>query len=400
LQNDREAERERLNSYRSRLVDLVQQHAQAESSPPKPLTIPAIFGRSYNEKFISNYLAYILDPAKNGIGEAPLAQLLQICELDTADLSLTDVTIHREYPLEDGRIDLLLEWEDRLILGIENKIFSAEGPGQTKYYARQIPKLFEGTPQHLLYLTRGGQMADSKQFQSVSYKQLLAALKNISLTADTGVRQRVIWDDFLEHLEVYIIMSDPDHFEFSEKSQLYIEHLAMFHDLENVFKTEWGRAIDYIEQQLYSNLEGGPWKTNFNRTRYTYHQVFKPTWESPGLWVHYEYWLTVKSLKEGKIQFMVDVERKQKDEFLARFDQRSLSLKTEYQQRDIQYRPPKRKDAIAWKTFPIAPDIDQVAQTFIDAFAVFRFLEKEIDDVWTAWTLKENGGSLTRVNPT
>ena len=381
VQKARAAERQQLEGYGAKLAVLVEQYDQVKPAPPKPLTIPAIFGRQHDENFISDYLAYALDPGRNGIGEAPLAQLLNLCDIDAADLPLEDVTIHREYQLENGRIDLLLEWEDMLVLGIENKILSTEGTGQTRYYAKVVPRLFEGTSYHLVYLTRDGHKAGSSKFQSISYVQLLVALRNVAATSATTLRQRVVWDDFLEHLEVYIIMSDPDHFEFSEKAKLYIEHQTMLHDLENTFKKEWNEALAYLEEQLHTHLEGGPWITRFHGTRYNFHQVLKPSWHSAGLSIHYEYWFTVARLNRRELTFMVDVESKRADEFLARFDARYPSLETDYRERGIRYRPPNRKNAIAWKAYPITQDIDQVARTFIDAFTEFRFLEKEIDTV-------------------
>jgi hypothetical protein len=381
VQKARTAERQRLEGFRAKLSALEQQYDQVKPASPKPITIPAIFGRQHDENFISDYLAYVLDPAENGIGEAPLAQLLHLCGIEAGDLPLEEVMIHREYQLENGRIDLLLEWEDMLVLGIENKILSAEGTGQTRYYAKVVPRLFEGTPYHLVYLTRDGHKAGSSKFQSISYAQLLAALRNVAVTSATSSRQRFLWDDFLEHLEVYIIMSDPDHFEFSEKSKLYIEHQTMLHDLENTFKKEWNEALAYIEQQLYTHLKGGPWITRFYGTKYNFHQVLKPSWDLAGLSIHYEYWFTVARLNRRELTFMVDVESKRADEFLARFDSHYPSIETKYRERGIRYRPRNRKFAIAWKAYPITQDIDQVARTFIDAFTEFRFLEKEIDAI-------------------
>jgi hypothetical protein len=382
LQREQTAQQTGLENYRIALADLNQRYAQLQPVPPRPLTIPAIFGRSYGENFISDYLAYILDPAKNGIGVAPLAQFLELCDFDSTGLSLTEVKIYREYPVGSGRIDLLLEWEETLILGIENKILSAEGVGQTKYYAQELPHLFRDTACHFAYLTRGGYPADSKKFQPISYVELLDKLRNVPVAPSTGARQLILWYDFLEHLEVYIVMSDPDRIEFSDKAKLYIEHRAMIQDLENAFKNEWSTAIDYVEKQVRAHLGDGLWTTRFNRTfRQTWHQVLKPAWESSDLTVHYEYWLSIQSLTQQELTFMADVEGKQANNFLALFEQRYPALKAEYEQREIIYRPNHRKFAIAWKSYPIVQELHQVAEVFLDALDEFRFLEPEIDAV-------------------
>ncbi len=382
LHAEQAAEHTQLKHYQDTLLDLSQQYAQTPTRPPKPLTIPAIFGRSHHENFISDYLAYLLNPTKNGIGTGPVAQLLTLCGLEPTDVPLDEVIIHREYTVGNGRIDLLLEWEETLVVGIENKIYATEGQGQTQSYAREIQRLFKDTPCcHFIYLTRGGHKAKSKDFQPISYKDLIEAFQQVPISINTGTRQLVLWNDFLEHVKEYIIMADPDHFNFSEKSKLYIEHRSMLRDLEKTFKNEWAAAIGYLEGKVYGHLDGGPWSTHFNRTRHHWHQILKPTWNLSKLSVHHEYWFSDSSLKSQDISFKIDVERKQANDFLTRFAQRYPSLEPEYQRKDILYRPPNRKHALAYKRYPISQDIDQIAQVFIDAFAEFRFLEPEIDAV-------------------
>ena len=40
-------------------------------------TIPRIFNRTYDENFISDFLAYILDPLQNGVGLEPLIRVIE-----------------------------------------------------------------------------------------------------------------------------------------------------------------------------------------------------------------------------------------------------------------------------------------------------------------------------------
>jgi hypothetical protein len=115
----------------------------ADRSRPRE-TIPALFGRAYDENFISDYLAYILDPARNGIGSEPLQALLSVAFDPDLDVDLDNVTILREYAFGDvnfGRIDLLIQLGDqgeRGVIGIENKILASEGDTQTISYATSI----------------------------------------------------------------------------------------------------------------------------------------------------------------------------------------------------------------------------------------------------------------------
>lgn len=383
LWRERDAERARVDGYATQLASLEDKFAGARGPASRPLTVPAIFGRSYDENFISTYLAYALDPSRNGIGEAPLAQLLSLVGADLGDLSVRDVTVHREYQLRGGgRIDLLLEWKDAFVLGIENKILSVEGENQTAYYAEQVPLAIRGADYYFAYLTRTGEPAKSPQFHPVSYGQLLEALRQVHLSPATATRSRVLWEDLLEHLEVYIVMSDPTHFEFSERAKLYLEHRSMIEELVKAFNSDYGEAIAFIEQQLLANLDGGPWITDWRKgTSVWWKPVFKSHWQTQALFVHYEYWISVEDLVRGRLWFMAEAEGAQQARFLELFDRRYPGLRAQYAEKGMDYRPKGRKQAMAWKQYPISQDIEEVAQAFIDAFAEFRFLESEIDQV-------------------
>ena len=370
-----------LQGYVRNLASLAKRYGKLRGKSSRPWTIPAIFHRDYDENFISDYLAYLLNPSRNGIGTAPLEKLLSIFNIDWGEININDVIIYREYSLENGRIDLLLEWENRLIIGIENKIFSPEGHQQTIYYHKVIDKIFNGIENHLIYLTRHGHRARSEYFNPLSYKQLHKSFCTLPIAEIPDPRKRVLWEDFLEHMEVYIIMSDPEKFEFSEKSKLYLENAAMINDLEKSFRDEWARAIEYLERKLCSQLSGGPWVTSFNPRNFSHHQVLKPTWEQSGSKIHYEYRFGPERLLKGQMAFMVEVEGKNASRILQIFDKRYSTLEAEYRQHEIQYRPRQHPDAIAWKTYDIPKDLESISSKFYEAFTEFRFLEPVIDEV-------------------
>jgi len=396
LKKEIEAERLQLERYRDQLAALVVQYPQAKSGPELPLTIPEIFKRSHNENFISYYLAYILHPQRNGIGVAPLAQFLQLLNIEIDDLPLEDVTIDREYQLGNRYIDLMLIWKDSLVLGIENKIISDEHNNQTTYYARVIEEEFSGIPSHMVYLSRSGKkLPSSMNFQPISYKQLLEAFRRISVEDFSNYRKRALWEDFLEHLEVYIVMSDPDEIKFSDKANMYIEHHVMFKDLKKSFSDEWGKAIELLERRLYSHLSGGPWETKFNPTLFrNYHQVYKPSWNFNGHYVHYEYHFSLNHFIQKKVIFTVDIEGKHRDDLLDQFDKQYLSIEADYQNLGISYRPPQRRFAIAWKEYPIEQDMEQISNVFISAFEEFQFLEFEIDKILNEYKIYRDQTNL------
>lgn len=378
--------------YKGQFVQLAAQYLEVAPRPPKPWTIPRIFGRTWRENFISDYLAYLLNPAKSGLGTAPLAALLELCDIDLSSIDLAGVLIHREYNLDGRRIDLLLEWEDELVVGIEAKIGATENPGQTKHYARVISREFKGVPQHCIFLTRTGTKAKSTKFQPLSWTQLLEAFRAVEIDEVDHLRQRILWEDFLEHLEVFIVMSDPNQFQFSEKAALYLEYGSMIEDVRKAFNAEWADAIAFLENHLNANLSGGPWETNFNRTRHHWHQVYKTHWKTGGVFVHYQYDIPPSLLSEGKFNFFVDVEGSQPELFLTRFNHHYLEFKDLYHQFGISYRPATRRKSIAAKTYGTDKTIEAVAHTFMEAFTEFRFLETGIDDVLS--DLKESMGDV------
>jgi PD-(D/E)XK nuclease superfamily protein len=379
-EKEQAVERALVENYLTRLPVLANKYARAKPAKSAPLTIPAIFNRSYDENFISDYLAYVLNPQKNGIGLGPLKALLKLCAIDEADIPLDDAIIRREYPLEKGRLDLLIRFGESLVVGIENKIFSSEGTNQTPYYALVMDDLFADIPHHMIFLTRTGHRARSTKFIPASYAMLLMALKEVSVDHVQDHRKLFLWEDFLEHLEVYIMTANPNHFEFSEKSKLYIENHPMIHDLTTTFDREWDQAITYLETHFREGLTGGPWNTVF-QTRYSWQQVYKPRWATGNPNIHFEWWLPLSAFLQGEMAFMVDVEGKRMAETLTVFASRYPSIESQYKQKGIQYCPQNRKNAIAFKKYRISQDINQIADIFLESFDEFRFLEAEIDTV-------------------
>lgn len=362
--------------YRTSLPELKIQYVQAKAPI---LTIPVIFGRTYSENFISDYLAYILDPQKNGIGTAPLEQILKLCQTDYFDVTL-DIHVRREFQLDNGRIDLLIEIGDFLVIGLENKISSPERPNQTKDYAGVIEKLFPDAKHALIFLTREGYQSSSERFIPVSYGKLWATLKDIDVSQIKETRKVVFWQDFLEHLEVYIMKTDPNHFEFSEKAQLYIDHHEMIQDLTNTFQPEWDKFVEFLENRFLVQETDGPWTTNF-APRSGVQQVFKPNWNSGAPNVHYEWWLSPQSFYKKRMAVMVDIEGRRSEEFFALFDRRYKDIENIYIEQGIIRRPSKWKRAIAFKEHVIDLDINLTADKFIQAFDELKFLTPIIDDV-------------------
>ena len=381
LQAEQSAQNALVEDYRTRLPILAALYKKCPKAPEPIMTIPRIFGRAHDENFISDYLAYILDPGKNGLGTAPLEAFLKLCQIDIMNIPLEHAHISREYGLENGRIDLLIECGEYLVVGVENKIFSPEEGGQTIYYSQVMDDYFPGILHSLVFLTREGKMAKSLKAFSLSYAMLWEILKKVSIPDTRDRRKLVLWEDFLEHLEVYIMKSksNTERFEFSEKVQLYFDNYEMITDLTDTFKQEWREAISFLETSLKSGL-GEDWDTDFP-VSYGYQLLYKPQWRSNSFFIHFEWWLSVEAYQNRHMKIMVDVEGKRSEEALTLFDGRCKKLEKTYAQLGIDYLPKKRKFAIAFKEYSIDQDINKVAEMFLKSFEDFRFLEPVIDEV-------------------
>lgn len=332
-----------------------------------------------------------------------MALFLEACGVDPGELSLAAVKVRREVWLQHGRIDLVLEWKDTLVVGIENKVFATENIAsddkasatrnvtpdtkwQTMYYAKWLPERYPDVPYHLVFLTRTGKPAMSDEFRALSYPQLVRALRCVELPASVTTRARVLWEDLLEHLEVYV-MPNPKHTEFSEKALLYLEHQDMIRDLTSNLEEEWVDTIATIEARLRAHLDEGLWKTSF-RPDAGWYLVYKPAWLAPQHSIYFQYLLSPANLKPGQpgtLRFMAQIEEgKLTDRFIALFAQRRADLEGQYSRHSIKHdrpeSPPKRK-AFAYKEYPIEPDIETIARIFIEAWEEFQFLTPEIDGV-------------------
>jgi hypothetical protein len=260
-----------------KLVMLEQIYRYLAKEPERRLTIPAIFGRTYDENFISDYLAHLLDPERNGIGFAPLQALASL--VDSEIDSGGEVKIDREYIFQTGRrIDLLVHLGDETILGIENKIFSSEGEDQTGSYARSIAQEFPEMSAMLVYLTPQGTAPVSSCFTSLSYARLLAALRHIPFSVMPDIQKAVIWEDFLNHLEDYIVMVEKS-LNLSEKTRLYLKYQEMIDDLRKAVEQDGQFRQEHALQYIGKLFEG--W-TAYGHNNGNSHWYVKKDWYLKG----------------------------------------------------------------------------------------------------------------------
>lgn len=316
-------------------------------------TIPSIFNRTYDENFISDYLAYILNPLHNGIGLEPIFRLVEgysekainiLKNLTIAEKN--KIEIIREYSFYNGRrIDILIKLEGQLIIAIENKIFAAESENQTVDYAESIYEIFPDYEHLLFYLTPKGEDPISEDFIAISYGDLIHRLKGVKFDYRDDIRRRVIFDDFILHVEENIMVKRSK--QIAEHTKLYLDYYETIRKLEHYFKKDSLMAFEEFEEMVRNIFEGEDWEFNIKADR-SWHTIYKKSWNISGLFIHHEFWISSENiLVRDKFIHLIEVEGSNRNIFLDLYDEEYEKLKDEYISHCIAYRPRNRKHAIA-----------------------------------------------------
>lgn len=292
-----------IQEFEDKLTILTDLYRMLPKKRQRRLTIPTIFGRGYDENFISDYLAYILNPEVNGIGIAPLQALLEFAEKDLVNPN-TKVKIQREHTFPGGgRIDFLIQLDEDTIVGIENKINASEGWQQTLSYEQGIAAEFPNANSYLIFLTPGGKKASSNQFRSVSYTDLYWAWRKIPVSPLPDIHKSVIWEDFLAHLEDNIIMGNKS-LDLQEKTLLYIKYQELIDDLTTGVQQDAENRQNYVLGKINALFSG--WDFYGNKSDLSRWFVKKSWYLSKDTYVFGQFYMKpVDLVKSDGISFVV-----------------------------------------------------------------------------------------------
>jgi hypothetical protein len=353
-------------------------------------TIPMIFNSSLDENFISDYLAYVLNPKINGLGNAPLKHLFsnfKNMDLEISEEFESGIEITREYTFKSNRrIDLLILVGSNLVIGIENKIKADEHGEQTKSYAKSIEEEFPEREELLIFLTVKKKRPASKKFKLLSYWDLINLLNEIKFDFTNNIRKSVFFDDFKLHLEEFIMKKES--LELSDRTNLYLENLNMINELEESFKDDSIRVFNYITSYIKSHYSESDWKFDFSANR-GYQQIYKEKWYREKLYIHFEFHKSAEQLvRDNKLFFMVEVEKKNKKKFLNLFEKKYLENKDDFDELSIKNLPSSRSHAIGYKRYDYS--IKNIEDVFTQAIKEFNFLINLIDETLVEYEEKNN----------
>lgn len=355
-------------AIKDKFTELKLEYSNLPRGELRRTTFLDIIDKSYDENFISDYLAFILNPNKNGIGTKPL--LLVLSEhLETSDYSFKNISIKREYTISNRRLDIIIDNPDEnLLIVIENKINSQESFNQTKEYAKYINKAFPERNSILLFLAPySSNKLSSDEFKSMTYTDLYEKLNQISINEFSEIDSFKFFQDFLVHIKNKLLKSKTI-MQISEKTKLYIENKALINDLSSAYEKDASELFNYIvsiTKKHFDKIEEAAFILSFNGDR-GYQQITKKEWNLTKLNIHYEWLQNKKSFfSKTSLPFFIDVEGNNKEIFFKCISNENIS---EIENNDFHFRYPRRPRTVIYKEFKLHKPLYQCTTNEIDNF--------------------------------
>lgn len=285
-------------NFRQLIEELNKQFHDCNVNPPTN-TIAHIFRKESQENFISDWIAYLIDPVSFGNAE-PLSALLEVAGFDDCIDKNEIIEISREKTFDDQRrIDFYIETEE-LIIGIENKIWSGLGYHQLKDYSKSLEKLSNGKeirkilllPQNntSINLSKNNSDISVSGFVSVTYEDFVNALRKLQINFIENLRSSFLLQDFITYVEEYFMNSNVDKKKNFDMASFLFEHKKLIKELESCRNNLQTQFVESVEKKLAETFDEEIWEINFPRTG-SYFQLFKKQsgWGAP---VHFELYPT------------------------------------------------------------------------------------------------------------
>jgi len=130
-----------------------------------------ILGIRHYEKYHTSILAELLNPkGTHGMKDTFLKLFIKIVLADdfSFDLENKNITVRKEYTIDDGRLDILIYNSEQAII-IENKISADDQENQLRRYDSFGEKKYNGN-HRILYLTLWGNEASEQSGGGIDYK--------------------------------------------------------------------------------------------------------------------------------------------------------------------------------------------------------------------------------------
>lgn len=185
------------------------------------------------EAMHSDILAWLFNPYENHNlnDKAVKGLLMQLSENDAEYINLlllnySDLEVYREYTIDNcRRIDILMESRNnKVILIIENKIWSGEGDNQLEDYKKYIDEKYIDYSRIFLYLTPEKERKEKyKGYTHITYNTIYKIINNILHDNQIKLEIRALLKQYKEIIRRNI-MGNVDKEMMDLCRKLYVEH--------------------------------------------------------------------------------------------------------------------------------------------------------------------------------
>ena len=269
---------------------------------PKTDTIARIFGRTRDENFISDWLAYLI--------QSDVRLLEMLFNHFFFEGSDTEYEVIREYQFENGRrIDILI-MSDTFVIGIENKVDSGLQYNQLKDYGKSIRKLAGDKYVLMILLKPENNIAlATHDFVSLSYKDLSVILREVKVNFIEDLRLAFLLQDFIIHLEENF-MENNQKYSFNDWTFFIGEHQDKIKTIQEEGKKESLSFMEYIKNELHDLVDySDDWDFSNYSARLNFLQFYKKVWKQD-IDVHYELFIRQGIFLPEEIVIRIDIEGK------------------------------------------------------------------------------------------
>lgn len=216
----------------------------------------------------SNMLAWLLDANENhGLGDKVLLGVIKfiIANLRKSSLSTYDLCqlLHNSYSFsvfrEYNNIDfLLVSHENKVVICIENKVYSSEHDNQLERYKNFVEKRYSGYKQFYLYLTLYGEKSSIPDvWASISYATIQEIIETACKNSELSAEVEIFIHNYLEIIKEKIRMNETEIKKVC--NEIYLKHKKAL-DLIYANKSSETELIylnfkDWIAEHTYTGVD-------------------------------------------------------------------------------------------------------------------------------------------------
>ena len=289
-------------------------------------TVAKVFGIEHRENYISNWLAFLLDPARFGSPE-PLNALIELYFSKKTRLedieekgveSKEGIEVNREDILgESQRIDLFIS-TNKYIIGIENKIYAGLYPNQLKKYEVGIQNRLKNSehenkePLLILLTPESNFQREEAGFIRITFEEVAEVFSKLHYDYLKSLRSAFLLEDFVNYVNEYLKGGKTN---MNEEWSRFIA--SNNNQLKRIYE-EGNSNLEALKKEVDKHLENTfteeEWEVYGNKKSYEFwRQLKNKEWDKYN--IHYEVGIlkgepTYGFILPEKLTLTLDIENK------------------------------------------------------------------------------------------